>query len=130
MAQTFNIPVVGRSLNKATEAGNSFQKKQEVYAPVKQAVNGYVSAGHSHEFGPILNLDNDYFTIKEIKKTMFPAGSRQRKWYRTYARCEKHVVFQKIIGMHIHHVAGIRSKGKTGGADFAKHRAGNLLNLN
>ncbi|WP_340064730.1 TIGR03364 family FAD-dependent oxidoreductase [Ascidiimonas aurantiaca] len=125
---------------KANESNDSLQKKWGVHILFKQAADGSIIIGDSHQYanaakadelGYDLNLDIDRFIMKETKKIFeFPTFDIQRKWYGTYAQCKNHDIFQKTIDNHIHIVTGIGGKGMTGSAGFARHHIGNLLNLN
>ena len=123
---------------KTREADDSLQKKWGVHILFKQAVDGSVIIGDSHEYadaknsdalGFELNMDIDNFMLAEAKKIFdLPTYDIQQKWYGTYSQCKVQDIFQKTIDDQIHIVTGIGGKGMTGSAGFSKKHIATLFN--
>ena len=124
---------------KANEAENSLRKKWGVHILFKQAIDGSMIIGDSHEYadaahidelGFDLNMDIDNFMLAEAKKIFnLPTFEIQNKWYGLYSQCKTQDLFQKTIDDDIHIVTGIGGKGMTGSAGFSKKNIATLLNL-
>lgn len=115
---------------KENEAKESLQKKWGVHILFKQAVDGSVILGDSHQYadankiedlGYDLDMDIDHFMIEEAKKIFnLPNYQIQKRWYGMYSQCKNNDIFQKTIDDNIHIVTGIGGKGMTGSAGFSK----------
>ena len=122
---------------KAKEDPQSQQKKWSVHILFKQAVDGSVILGDSHEYADAkdadsldyeLNMDIDNFMIAEAKKIIdLPTYEIQDRWYGIYAQCKNSDIFQKTIDKDIHIITGIGGKGMTGSAGFSKENITRLL---
>ncbi|MHC5354755.1 TIGR03364 family FAD-dependent oxidoreductase [Myroides sp. LJL115] len=123
---------------KAQEDPNSFEKKWGVHILFKQATDGSIIIGDSHEYADAKNFDqlgfdikaeiND-FMIQEAKKIFdLPSYQIQQSWYGIYSQCKNSDIFQHTIDDHIHIVTGIGGKGMTGSAGFAKQNINILFN--
>ncbi len=123
---------------KSKESGDSLQKKWGVHILFKQATDGSVIIGDSHEYADVMNMDDlgfdinvdiDTFILHEAQKIFnLPTYKIQNKWYGIYAQCKTQDVFQKTIDGNIHIVTGIGGKGMTGSAGFSKNNIATLLN--
>ena len=123
---------------KAQEDPKGLEKKWGVHMLFKQAADGSVILGDSHEYadadkiedlGYDLNMDIDNFMIAEAKKIFdLPTYEIQDRWYGIYSQCKTQDIFLKDIGDRIHIATGIGGKGMTGSAGFAKHHLETILN--
>lgn len=124
---------------KAKEDPNSFEKKWGVHILFKQATDGSVIIGDSHEYADAANIDDlgfdlkmevDDFMIAEAKKIFnLPTFEIQNRWYGMYSQCKEHDIFQHIVDENIHIITGIGGKGMTGSAGFSKENIKNIFNL-
>ena len=123
---------------KSRENPESFEKIWGVHILFKQAIDGSVILGDSHEYTDAksadnlsydLNMDIDNFMIKEAKKIFdLPTYDIQTRWYGMYSQCKTQDIFQKTIDNDIHIVTGIGGKGMTGSAGFSKYNISKILN--
>ncbi|MDQ8013688.1 MAG: TIGR03364 family FAD-dependent oxidoreductase [Flavobacterium nitrogenifigens] len=123
---------------KAKENPESFEKKYGVHILFKQALDGSVILGDSHEYasakeidslGFDLNMDIDHFMIEEAKKIIdLPTYEIQSRWFGMYAQCKTKDIFEHTVGENIHIITGIGGKGMTGSAGFAKHNIDKIFN--
>ena len=123
---------------KDNEAKESLQKKWGVHILFKQAVDGSVILGDSHQYadadkiedlGYDLDMDIDNFMIEEAKKIIdLPTYQIQKRWYGMYSQCKNSDIFQKTIEDNIHIVTGIGGKGMTGSAGFSKKNIATIFN--
>lgn len=124
---------------KSKEDPDSLQKKWGVHILFKQAPDGSVIVGDSHEYadakhiedlGYDLDMDIDNFMISEAKKIIdLPTYDIQHRWYGMYSQCKTKDVFQETIGNNIHIITGIGGKGMTGSAGFAKENITRIFNI-
>ena len=124
---------------KAKENPNSLEKQWGVHILFKQAHDGSVIIGDSHEYasaakmehlGFDLNMDIDHFILNEAKKIFdLPTYEIQNRWFGMYSQCKSTDIFQKTIDEDIHIVTGIGGKGMTGSAGFAKYNINSIFNL-
>ncbi len=115
---------------KSNEKPDSFEKQFGVHILFKQATDGSVIIGDSHEYasaknsdtlGFDLNEDIDAFMISEAKKIIdLPTYEIQSRWAGFYSQCKTKDIFEHAIGENIHIVTGIGGKGMTGSAGFSK----------
>ena len=123
---------------KSREACTSLQKKWGVHILFKQAVDGSVIIGDSHEYadaknsdalGFDLDMDIDNFMLAEAKKIIdLPTYEIQKRWYGIYSQCKTQDIFLKTIDDDIHIVTGIGGKGMTASAGFSKKHIATILN--
>jgi len=123
---------------KENEPKDSLQKKWGVHILFKQAMDGSVILGDSHQYGDAnrvedlgydLDMDIDDFMIEEAKKVIdLPTYQIQKRWYGIYSQCKNSDIFQKTIDNNIHVVTGIGGKGMTGSAGFAKKSIATIFN--
>lgn len=123
---------------KDNEPKDSLQKKWGVHILFKQAMDGSVILGDSHQYanagriedlGYDLDMDIDDFMIEEAKKIIdLPTYQIQKRWYGMYSQCKNSDIFQKTINDNIHIVTGIGGKGMTGSAGFSKKNIATIFN--
>ncbi|WP_440121064.1 TIGR03364 family FAD-dependent oxidoreductase [Tenacibaculum sp. Ill] len=122
---------------KAKEDPNSFEKKYGVHILFKQATDGSVILGDSHEYATAKNIDDlgfdlnediDNFMIQEAKKIIdLPTYEIQYRWAGFYSQCKTKDLFEHSVGENIHIVTGIGGKGMTGSAGFSKESINKLF---
>ncbi|GFD75390.1 oxidase [Tenacibaculum sp. KUL113] len=122
---------------KAKENPNSFEKKYGVHILFKQATDGSVILGDSHEYATAKNIDDlgfdlnediDNFMIQEAKKIIdLPTYEIQHRWAGFYSQCKTKDLFEYSVGENIHIVTGIGGKGMTGSAGFSKESINKLF---
>lgn len=124
---------------KAQENPDSFEKKYGVHILFKQALDGSVILGDSHEYAPAkdidslgfdLNMDIDNFMIQEAKKIIdLPTYEIQNRWFGMYSQCKTKDIFEHTVDNNIHIITGIGGKGMTGSAGFAKYNINKIFNV-
>ncbi len=124
---------------KAKEDNNGPEKKWNVHILFKQAMDGSVILGDSHEYASVsqmdnlgfnLNMDIDNFIIDEAKKIIaLPNYEIQNRWFGMYSQCKNSDVFQHTIDDNVHIVTGIGGKGMTGSAGFSKENINKIFNF-
>ncbi|SHF93243.1 FAD dependent oxidoreductase TIGR03364 [Salegentibacter echinorum] len=115
---------------KAKENLDSFQNKWGIHILFKQAIDGSVIIGDSHQYASVkeidtlgfdLNMELDDFMINEARKIFnLPDYTIANRWYGVYSQCKEKDIFNESIGKNIHIVTGIGGKGMTGSAGFAE----------
>lgn len=123
---------------KATEDPNSLEKKWGVHILFKQAADGSVILGDSHQYASAGNIDDlgfnldmdiDNFMIEEAKKIIdLPTYEIQNRWFGVYSQCKTKDIFEHTIGENIHIITGIGGKGMTGSAGFSKENIIKIFN--
>lgn len=123
---------------KSKENPNSFEKKYGVHILFKQALDGSVILGDSHEYADAKNIDDlgfdlkdeiDNFMISEAKKIInLPTYEISHRWAGFYSQCKTTDIFEHTIGNNIHIITGIGGKGMTGSAGFSKDNISRILN--
>ncbi|MFV5686232.1 TIGR03364 family FAD-dependent oxidoreductase [Flavobacterium sp. GB2R13] len=123
---------------KANEDPNSSEKKWGVHLLFKQAADGSVILGDSHQYadakdsddlGFDLDMDIDNFMIEEAKKIIdLPNYEIQSRWYGMYSQCKTKDVFEHTIDHNIHIITGIGGKGMTASAGFSKENIDKIFN--
>ncbi|GGE97722.1 FAD dependent oxidoreductase TIGR03364 [Chishuiella changwenlii] len=124
---------------KAKEDPNSFEKKWGVHILFKQATDGSIILGDSHEYADAKDIDNlgfdlrnevDDFMINEAKKIFdLPTYEIQKRWFGIYSQSKENDIFNHTIDQHIHIITGIGGKGMTGSAGFAKENINKIFNF-
>ena len=125
--------------DKSKEDPNTFEKKWGIHILFKQATDGSVIIGDSHQYADAANIDDlgfdlrvdiDDFMIQEAKKIFdLPTFEIQNSWFGMYSQCKENDIFQHTIDNNIHVVTGIGGKGMTGSAGFSKENIKNIFNL-
>ncbi|WP_158963240.1 TIGR03364 family FAD-dependent oxidoreductase [Myroides fluvii] len=122
---------------KAREPKDSLEKKWGVHILFKQATDGSIIIGDSHEYADAAHMDELGFDIKqeindfmqeEAKKIFdLPRYEIRDTWFGVYAQCKNADIFNQTIGQNIHLVTGIGGKGMTGSAGYAKENINTLF---
>ncbi len=115
---------------KATENPTSLDKQWGVHILFKQATDGSVIIGDTHEYAPVAQADslgfdnrqdmND-FMVDEAKK-IFDLQTDQIKhtWNGMYCQCQTQDIFQHNVSENIQLLTGIGGKGMTASPGFAE----------
>ncbi|AKP49685.1 TIGR03364 family FAD-dependent oxidoreductase [Cyclobacterium amurskyense] len=124
---------------KKKEANDTLEKKWGIHILFKQAMDGSVILGDSHQYtdarnsdklGFDLDMEIDQFMLQEAKAIIdLPTYDIAYRWYGTYAQCKNGELYEKTIDENIHIVTGIGGKGMTGSPAFAKENIEKLFNL-
>jgi len=122
---------------KAKEDPQSLTKKWGINILFKQAMDGSVIIGDSHEYANVANandlgFDNkeeiNQFMIDEAKKVIdLPNFEIEKRWIGIYSQVKNHDIFEHTIDERIHIITGIGGKGMTVSAGFAKEKIAKLL---
>jgi FAD dependent oxidoreductase TIGR03364 len=125
---------------KANEATDSFAKKWGIHILFKQAIDGSMIIGDSHEYADAVNIDDlgfdmrndiDEFMIKEAKKIIdLPNYEIQNRWFGMYSQCKEKDIFEYTIRNNIHIITGIGGKGMTASPGYTKENIHKLFNVN
>ncbi|CAM2981039.1 TIGR03364 family FAD-dependent oxidoreductase [Flavobacterium frigoris] len=123
---------------KSKEEKNTLEKKWSVHILFKQATDGSIILGDSHQYadaqntddlGANLDMDIDNFMIQEAKKIInLPNYEIQNRWFGIYSQCKTKDIFEHTIGKNIHIITGIGGKGMTGSAGFSKENISKIFN--
>jgi len=124
---------------KAKEAIDSFEKKWGIHILFKQALDGSIILGDSHEYADAADIDDlgfdlrddvDSFMIDEAKKIFdLPTYEIQNRWFGMYSQCKEQDIFEHTIENNIHIITGIGGKGMTASAGYAKENIHKLFNV-
>lgn len=124
---------------KAREDVDSPQRKWGVHILFKQAIDGSVILGDSHQYaaaerveelGYDLDMQIDHFMVEEAKKIIqLPSYEIRNRWYGMYAQCRTADLYHNTLDGCIHIITGIGGKGMTGSAGFAKDSTAKIFNL-
>ncbi|WP_339727592.1 TIGR03364 family FAD-dependent oxidoreductase [Maribacter stanieri] len=124
---------------KSKELLESPEKKWGVHILFKQAMDGSVILGDSHEYADAENIDDlgfdlnmeiDNLMIKKAKEIFeLPTYEINQRWFGMYSQCKNSDIFERTIDRNIHIVTGIGGKGMTGSAGFAKHNINQFFNI-
>ncbi|HAY3561987.1 TPA: TIGR03364 family FAD-dependent oxidoreductase [Elizabethkingia meningoseptica] len=122
---------------KAKENADTPEKKWGVHILFKQAADGSVIIGDSHEYADVKDIDDlgydirediNAFMLTEARKIVdLPTYEIQRQWFGIYSQCKNHDVFEHTIDGQIHIVTGIGGKGMTGSAGYSKENINRIL---
>ncbi|SDE61843.1 FAD dependent oxidoreductase TIGR03364 [Cellulophaga baltica] len=124
---------------KSKESIDSPEKKWGVHILFKQAKDGGVILGDSHEYADVenseqlgfdLNMDIDNFIIEKSKEIFnLPTYEIEHRWYGMYSQSKNSDIFEATIDRNIHIITGIGGKGMTGSPGFAKHNINQIFNF-
>ena len=124
---------------KSKELLESPEKKWGVHILFKQAMDGSVILGDSHEYADVENIDDlgfdlnmeiDNLMIKKAKEIFeLPTYEINQRWFGMYSQCKNSDIFERTIDRNIHIVTGIGGKGMTGSAGYAKHNINKIFNI-
>ena len=125
---------------KEKEDSESSLKKWGIHILFKQATDGSIIIGDSHQYADAKNVDSLGFDlqddienamIEEAKKIIeLPNYQIRNRWFGLYSQCKNHDIFKHTIDSNIHIVTGIGGKGMTGSAGFAKENIDTIYNTN
>ncbi|KAB7730192.1 TIGR03364 family FAD-dependent oxidoreductase [Rudanella paleaurantiibacter] len=104
-------------------------KEWGIHVLFKQAVDGSIIIGDSHEYAPANQIDDLGFDTKDAVNTLilneaarivnFPVGQIARTWAGLYAQTDDEI-YEHWIDDHIQIVTGIGGKGMTSSAGYAE----------
>ncbi len=113
-------------------------KKWGIHILFKQALDGSIIVGDSHEYAGAAHVDDlDFDTKDYVNKLMleearrivtFPVDQISRTWAGFYAQTPNEI-FEYDIDENIHIVTGIGGKGMTSSAGYAEQKIGQLLGV-
>lgn len=122
---------------KLRETPDSFWKRWGVHILFKQAKDGSVIIGDSHEYADAKAVDELDFMIREdINQYILQEARKifrlddwtiQRGWYGIYSQCKTQDVFLHDVASDIHIVTGIGGKGMTASPGFAEANLSRLI---
>ena len=114
---------------KAKEASQSLAKQWGVHLLFKQAADGTVILGDSHEYAAAAEWESLGFGLKtEINRFMLEEAAKifqfqdwgvRETWAGMYTQCKTADIFNHIIEDRIHLLTGIGGKGMTGSPGYA-----------
>lgn len=113
-------------------------KRWGIHILFKQAIDGSVILGDSHEYATATTVDslgfdtNDYVNkliIDEARRIVsFPVDQISRTWAGFYAQTPNEI-FEYDVDENIHIITGIGGKGMTSSAGYAEQKIGQLLGV-
>jgi FAD dependent oxidoreductase TIGR03364 len=122
---------------KAKENPDSLDKRWGVHILFKQASDGSVIVGDSHEYANVadaeqlgmqLREDINRFMLSEARKIFdLETWELRESWFGLYAQCKNQEIFRHTIDGNIHILTGIGGKGMTGSLGFAQSNIDNYL---
>lgn len=111
-------------------------KKWGIHILFKQALDGSIIVGDSHEYAGATQVDDLGFDTKDYVNALmlaearrivtFPVDQIQRTWAGFYAQTDQEI-FEYEVDSHIRIVTGIGGKGMTSGAGYAEQKIGQWL---
>lgn len=114
-------------------------KAYGVHILLKQAVDGSIILGDSHEYrdaahadelGEDVREDINAFIVEQAKMSFdLPDWNIQCSWLGFYAQCRTRDMFLEEVDRNVHVVTAIGGKGMTGSAGFAKRHVATLFNV-
>lgn len=121
---------------KEKEDTGSLSKKWGINLLFKQAIDGSVIIGDSHEYASVRDADDLGFDVNEDinklllseAKKMFalPTFGIENRWIGLYSQSKKHDIFEHSIDGQIHILTGIGGKGMTGSGGYAQEKIAQL----
>lgn len=122
---------------KAKENPKSLHKEWGIDVTFKQAVDGSVIIGHSHQYVAAKNLDNLGFDVEQEINAYILARAKeifdlqnwniQRYWHGMQSQCKESDIYMEDVDDHIHIVTGMGGKGMTGSAGFAEENMDRIM---
>ncbi len=122
---------------KANEDPEAFHQKWGIHILFKQADDGRVILGDSHEYLNVCDQEQfDYQLYSEVNGFMVQAAQEiydlqtydiEQSWYGIYSQCKNRDVFEREVAPGLHIVTGIGGKGMTGSLGFAKEKISSIL---
>lgn len=122
---------------KAKEDPESLAKKWSVHILFKQAADGSIILGDTHEYadatdaetlGTTMNAEMNQYMLEEAAKIFdLQNWSVRETWLGTYSQCRQNDIFRQTIEDRIHLLTGIGGKGMTGSAGYAAKHIDDIL---
>ncbi|TAF95813.1 MAG: TIGR03364 family FAD-dependent oxidoreductase [Cytophagia bacterium] len=122
---------------KQREDPNSFAKRWGVHILFKQALDGSVIVGDTHEYAPAAQADSLGFDNRQEMNTFMLTEAQQifqlqnwdiqQVWNGVYCQCKTTDIFQHNVSENVHIVTGIGGKGMTGSPGFAEQHIKTLF---
>lgn len=123
---------------KEKENKSSPQHMWGVHILFKQAADGSVILGDSHQYAPVANpellgydldMNIDRFMQEEASKIIdLPNQEIRYRWFGVYSQTPEGDVYQESIDEKIHIITGIGGKGMTASAGFAEESINSIFN--
>jgi FAD dependent oxidoreductase TIGR03364 len=124
---------------KEKENKNSPQHMWGVHILFKQAADGSVILGDSHQYAPAANsellgydldMNIDRFMQEEASKIIdLPNQKIRYRWFGVYSQTPEGDVYQESIDDKIHIITGIGGKGMTASAGFAEESINSIFHF-
>ena len=124
---------------KSREENSSPASKWGIHILFKQASDGSIILGDSHQYASVENVDTLGFDVDnaieecmldEAKKIFeLPDYTISHRWLGFYSQCKGKDVFEYTIDEHIHIVTGIGGKGMTGSPGFSEENIRKIFGL-
>ena len=115
---------------KAIESENNLLKEFGIHILFKQALDGSVIIGDSHEYAPVserhlldYHIDNQIQNeiLQEAQRIIhLPDWSIERQWFGVYTQCTEGDIYHKTLAECIHIITGIGGKGMTASPGYAE----------
>ena len=122
---------------KAKEEPDSLAKKWGVHILFKQALDGSIILGDTHEYADATEAESlGTHVVEEMNQFMLDEAAKifdlqnwnvRETWTGTYAQCKNSDIFRKTIDGRIHLLTGIGGKGMTGSAGYAAFHLQDIL---
>jgi FAD dependent oxidoreductase TIGR03364 len=122
---------------KAREDAEAYHRKWGIHILFKQADDGRVILGDSHEYLDASGEQQfDYQLHDEVNTYMLKAAQEiynlqtyeiEKSWYGIYSQCKTQDIFEREVLPGLHIVTGIGGKGMTGSFGFAKQKISSIL---
>ena len=122
---------------KSKEDPNSLAKKWSVHILFKQATDGSIILGDTHEYADAADAESLGTHIREdMNRYMLDEAARifqlqnwtvRETWTGTYSQCKHNDIFRHTIDGKIHLLTGIGGKGMTASAGYAAHHFNDIF---
>lgn len=123
---------------KSMEADSSLLKEFGIHILFKQALDGSLIIGDSHEYAPIserhlldYQIDNQIqqAILTEAQKIIhLPDWTIERQWYGIYTQCTEGDIFEATVDDRIHIITGIGGKGMTASPGYSEQTLARIWN--
>jgi glycine/D-amino acid oxidase-like deaminating enzyme len=114
-------------------------RKWGIHLLFKQAVDGSIIIGDSHEYTDVAGKEEPNINVEEQVNELILNEARQilnlpdwrirRYWNGYYAQSKTKAIFEQVIDQKIHLITGIGGKGMTTAAGFAKQSIEKIFNI-
>ena len=122
---------------KSKENPDSLNEEWGIHLSFKQAVDGSVIIGSSHQYADAKNIDDLGFDVEQRVNAYMLAGAKDifelqnwdihRYWYGVHSQCKERDIYLEDVDDHIHIVTGIGGKDMTGSAGFAEENMDRIM---